>query len=63
MDDMNIASAQYVANLLDSSLNESIVIVLDGETLSVPNNAPGNRPYAEIMRQVAAGTLPIQDAD
>ncbi len=63
MDDMNIASAQYVANLLDSSLNESIVIVLDGETLSVPNNAPGNRHYDEIMRQVAAGTLTIQDAD
>ena len=63
MDDMNIASAQYVANLLDSSLNESIVIVLDGETLSVPNNAPGNRHYDEIMARVEAGTLTIQDAD
>lgn len=63
MNNMNITSAQYVANPYDASSNESITIVVDGETLSVPNNAPGNRHYDEIMRQVAAGTLTIADAD
>ena len=62
MNDMNITSAQYVANAYDSSVNESIIATIDGETLSVPLFA-GNRHYDEIMRQVAAGTLTIQDAD
>jgi len=32
-------------------------------TRHVSTNAVGNRHYAEIMRQVEAGTLTIQDAD
>ena len=59
MDEMDITSAQYVA--FDGA-NTSIKIVVDGVTLSVPL-APGNRHYDEIMRQVAAGELTIQDAD
>jgi hypothetical protein len=43
-------------------VNESIIATIDGETLSVPLFA-GNRHYDEIMRQVAAGTLTIADAD
>jgi hypothetical protein len=42
--------------------NASITAVIDGEELSVPL-APANRHYAEIMRQVAAGTLTIADAE
>jgi hypothetical protein len=61
MDGMNITSAQYA--LGPDGSNISITIVVDGETLSVPNNTPGNRHYDEIQRQVAAGTLTIQDAD
>ena len=59
MNEMNITSAQYYAV---DGVNESITIVVDGQTLSVPL-APGNRHYDEIQRQVAAGTLTIQDAD
>ena len=61
MDNMNIISAKYVVG--PDGSNMSITIVVDGETLSVPNNTPGNRHWAEIQRQVAAGTLTIQDAD
>jgi hypothetical protein len=61
MNEMNITSAQYVADLAGD--NVMIVATIDGTEMSVPNNAPGNRHYDEIMRQVAAGTLTIQDAD
>ena len=59
MNEMNITSAQYYAV---DGVNESITIVVDGQTLSVPL-APGNRHYDEIMKKVAAGTLTIADAD
>ena len=59
MDEVNITSAQYVAF---NGSNTSITAVIDDVTLSVPL-APGNRHYDEIMRQVAAGTLTIKDAD
>jgi hypothetical protein len=60
MDHMNITSAQYSANL--EGTVESIVVVIDGITMSVPLD-PANRHYAEIMRQVDAGELVIQEAD
>jgi len=59
MDNMNITSAQYNS---DGSRNVSIQATIDGQELSVPLD-PANRHYAEIMRQVEAGTLTIQDAD
>jgi hypothetical protein len=40
----------------------SITVIIDGITMSVPLD-PANRHYAEIMRQVEAGTLTIQEAD
>ena len=61
MNNMNITSAKYVVG--PDGSNMSITIVVDGETLSVPNNTPSNRHYHEIMRQVAAGDLTIADAD
>ena len=60
MNDMNITSAQYTANLQGDS--NGIKIIVDGETYFVPL-AVGNRHYDEIMRQVEAGTLTIQEAD
>jgi hypothetical protein len=57
---MDIKSAQYVTNVNDE--NCSVTATIDGETMSVPL-APGNRHYDEIMKQVAAGTLTIADAD
>lgn len=58
---MNITSAQYQQNLDGEDV--AIWIVVDGEKWNVPNDAPSNRFYDEIMRQVEAGTLTIQDAD
>lgn len=56
---MTITSAQYV-NYMDQP--SSIKAIIDGTEWSVPL-APGNRHYDEIMRQVEAGTLVIQEAD
>jgi len=59
MNEMNITVAQYVAW---DGVNDSITATIDGQEVSVPLIA-GNRHYDEIMRQVSAGTLTIQDAD
>jgi hypothetical protein len=57
---MNITSAQYKADL--DGNNVGIFMVEDGITRQVPLD-PANRHYAEIMRQVEAGELTIQEAD
>ena len=57
---MNITSARYKADLEGN--NVGIFMVEDGITRQVPLD-PANRHYAEILRQVADGTLTIQDAD
>lgn len=62
MDTMNITSAQYVSTSYDSSINDHITAVINGETLNVPIYV-GNKEYDEILRQVEAGTLTIQEAD
>ena len=60
MDEMNITNAQYYN---DADGNQSgIKATIDGVPTYVPLIA-GNTDYDEIMRQVAAGTLTIQDAD
>jgi len=59
--EMNIESAQYVADII-SGENSSIQATIDGITMSVPLDE-SNRHYAEILRQVEAGTLTIADAD
>ena len=59
MNEMTITAAQYVA--LEGK-NVSIHATKDGQDLSVPI-AAGNRHYDEIMRQVEAGTLTIQEAE
>ena len=66
MDDMNITAAQYCISF-DMGGNKlatpsSIQATIDGQELSVPLDLD-NRHYAEILRQVEAGTLTIQDAD
>jgi len=58
---MNITSAQYYQSELDDSPS-SIAAVIDGMEMNVPLD-PANRHYAEIMRQVEAGTLTIAEAD
>ena len=62
---MNITSAQYVNYVApngDVTANAMLSAVIDGVNVSVPFD-PANRHYAEIMRQVEAGELTIQDAD
>ena len=56
---MDITSAQYFAYEGEVT---SIKATIDGVEMSVPLD-PANRHYAEILRQVAAGTLTIADAD
>ena len=60
MDNMNITSAQYRVD--ETNTNSGVKATIDGVELSVPLD-PANRHYAEILKQVAAGTLTIQDAD
>ena len=57
MNEMNITSAQY-----QSAENLIIKATIDGIEVSVPID-PDNRHYAEILKQVADGTLTIADAD
>ena len=61
MESMNITSAQYF-NHPDTGVQSGITATIDGIEMSVPLD-PANRHYAEIMRQVEAGELTIQDAD
>ena len=59
MDSINITSAQHMS--VDGE-NRGIKIVVDGITMSVPLDL-ANRHYAEILRQVEAGELTIQEAE
>jgi len=61
MDNMNITATKYVADSISGS-NSGIQATIDGVEMSVPLG-PANRHYAEIMRQVDAGTLTIAPAD
>ena len=58
---MNITSAQYFKAPLSDEIG-SIKAIIDGQEMSVPL-AAGNRHYNEIMRQVDAGELVIQEAE
>ena len=57
---MNIQSAQYVKPR--GTDNEWIKVNTGNQILGIPLD-PANADYAEIMRQVEAGTLTIADAD
>jgi hypothetical protein len=59
-DKMNITTAQYVADIDGSS--SSVKATIDGEEMFVPLD-PANRHYAEILKQVEAGTLTIAAAE
>ena len=56
---MNITLAQYIA---PEGVNDSIKATIDGVEMTVPLD-PANRHYAEILRQVEAGELTIQEAE
>ena len=58
---MNITSAQYVTSPMTGEPS-CIKAIIDDQEWSVPLVA-GNRHYDEIMRQVEAGELVIQESD
>ena len=57
---MNITTAQYIADM--DGNNSCIKASIDRQELHVPLD-PTNRHYAEILKQVEAGTLTVADAD
>jgi len=57
---MNITSAQYTKDMNENQ--NGIKAEVDNTVVFIPLD-PANRHYAEIMRQVDAGTLTIADAD
>ena len=61
MNEMNITSAKYMAHP-ETGENDAIKANIDGMGYTVPL-AIRNAHYDEIMRQVEAGTLTIQDPD
>lgn len=56
-----IENAQYEINV-ETNENSGISCTYNGVLTSVPL-VPGNKHYDEIMRQVEAGELTIQDAE
>ena len=63
---MKIESAKYLSQVVDyekgTKENCTVEAVIGGVKMFVPLD-PANRHYAEIMKQVKAGTLTIKDAD
>tara|TARA_X000001382_G_scaffold7050_2_gene5442 strand:- start:326 stop:517 length:192 start_codon:yes stop_codon:yes gene_type:complete len=59
---MNITAAKYYRSPNMTGEATTIKATIDGQELSVPMKE-GNRHYDEIMRQVEAGTLTIEEAD
>ena len=59
---MNITSAKYMIDPIETDTTVGIRVVIDDKTYDVPITQ-GNRHYDEIMRQVEAGTLTIAPAD
>ncbi len=55
-----ITNAQYIAG--EDGTNVMVSCTINGVGVSVPLDSD-NMDYAEIQRQVAAGTLTIADAD
>ena len=60
--EMNITSAKYIKNLSDE--NSCIVVTVEGQAgnMIVPL-IEGNTEYDEIIRQVEAGELTIEEAE
>ena len=57
---MDITTAQYIAD--EDGNSSTLQATIDGQELFVPLD-PTNRHYAEILKQVEAGTLTIADAE
>ena len=58
---MEITSAKYI-NGLGGGENTAVEVVVNGVIMNIPLD-PANTDYAEILKQVDAGTLTIKDAE
>ena len=58
---MDIKEAQYVKEFQSDEIGSIRITV--GDIISQVPLDPANTDYAEIMKQVKAGTLTIKDAD
>jgi len=61
LENMEFSSAKYIADTGEPSHSVRLSLT-NGRFAFIPID-PANRHYDEIMRQVNAGTLTIQDAD
>ena len=61
---MDIKSAKYIKDSLanDGSYSNIRLVLNDGVVMAVPINTE-NLDYVELMKQVDAGELTIEDAD
>ena len=59
---MSITSAKYISDSIDTEINIGIRAVINEITCDVPLD-PANTDYVEIMRQVDAGELTIEEAE
>ena len=57
---MVITNAKYLKDIEDE--NTSVQATIDNKLIFVPL-VTGNRHYAEILKQVADGTITIEEAD
>ena len=60
MNEMTITTAQHL--VWHETTKAGIRATINGSVVHVPLD-PANRHYAEILRQVDAGTLTIEDAE
>ena len=58
---MIITNPQYITDGIND-VNTNVRVTIDGQEMNVPLD-PANRHYAEILKQVADGTITIADAD
>ena len=58
---MAIENAKYMKDIISNKVC-AVNCMWDGQYMSIPIGT-NNRHYVEIMKQVEAGTLTIEDAD
>tara|TARA_B100001057_G_C22732177_1_gene904271 strand:+ start:1097 stop:1273 length:177 start_codon:yes stop_codon:yes gene_type:complete len=58
---MEITSAKYIKGL-EGGENTAVEVVVNGVIMNIPLD-PANTDYAEILKQVADGTITIKDAE
>ena len=60
---MNILSAKYIKNVMDSTINSCICVTTDNETVLIPTGIDINHPdWIAILEWVEDGNT-IEDAD